>query len=100
MHQNSLEAFGQLDITVREEMILGVYRRNGRATDREVSHALGFGENLNAVRPRITEMVSGKRGKRKIAVMLEEVGKKKERGISVRCCGIKVAQQELFEVAV
>lgn len=59
MHEHSLEAHavGEAAFGKRAQAIYDLVRRAGPRTDRQICAALGFGENLNAVRPRITELV-------------------------------------------
>ena len=56
MHENSLEAYEEERerLRSRSQKILGIYA--GAMMDRDVKEALGFGD-MNAVRPRITELV-------------------------------------------
>lgn len=79
-HRHSAAAFARLGVAEREALILSAYRL-GRCpmTDREVAKAIGF-DDLNACRPRITEM----RDRR----WLREVGETKcpVSGITVRIC--------------
>lgn len=58
MHTNSIEAHaaGTATFTDRENKIIGAIRLLGHATDRQVKDHLGFAD-MNAVRPRITELV-------------------------------------------
>lgn len=81
MHHNSRAAH---DATVRERaererLVLAAFDSLGAASDREVARHLGF-TDLNAVRPRITEMVE--RG-----ALLEVAGRKCAiTGRTVRIC--------------
>jgi len=81
MHENSLEAFHSLDKETRRRKILEVFKARGPMTDRLVCLNLGFSE-MNAVRPRITEMVKDN--------ILEEITKTKDAitGRTVRVCQI------------
>lgn len=96
MHQNSLAAFyaGEKGFfNARQQQILAAFASWGRATDRDICNLLGF-TDLNAVRPRITELLDDG--------VLEEAGdqvcvvSKK----TVRVCRIRPsnsdAQLELF----
>ena len=59
MHDNSLRAYDELqpELTGRRGEIYAVYESAGHAmTDREVMEALGH-RDMNAVRPRITELI-------------------------------------------
>lgn len=60
MHDNSVEAYlEELDnFSERYEQILGVYMTMRiPLTDRRICKALGYGQDMNKVRPRITELV-------------------------------------------
>ncbi|MCY3021499.1 MAG: hypothetical protein NTW87_20995 [Planctomycetota bacterium] len=59
MHQNSLAAYrqGTRELSTRAAQIMAWVLTNGPHTDREVAAGLGF-HDLNAVRPRITELVA------------------------------------------
>jgi predicted transcriptional regulator len=59
IRENSLAAFyaGQRDLfSKREQQILSAFAGIGIATDRDICNLLGF-PDLNAVRPRITELI-------------------------------------------
>ena len=59
VHPNSLAAYHQGNtaaFTRREQEILGALALRGSQTDREIRDALGF-PDMNAVRPRITELI-------------------------------------------
>lgn len=59
MHGNSLQAYHGSDFTPRERAILDVLRASPEPmTDRAIALRLGFSD-LNAVRPRISEMLEG-----------------------------------------
>lgn len=94
IHQNSIDSFHALDRETRRKIILGVYEKHGRPlTDRQVAEDLGFND-LNSVRPRISEMIDDG--------VLVEVGKIKDflTRVNVRLVRIKMPteknQQELF----
>ncbi len=56
VHDHSLESFDALPKNNRADLIYRLFKRVNRPlTDRQVKDALGFDE-MNAVRPRITEM--------------------------------------------
>jgi hypothetical protein len=56
-HRNSLASWRSLNPAARTQAILAVYRGSmAPLTDREVAERLGFTE-MNAVRPRITELI-------------------------------------------
>lgn len=59
MHANSLAAHRaeEAKLSKRAAAILAWVRAHGPHTDREIAYGMGFGENLNAVRPRITELM-------------------------------------------
>ncbi len=79
-HANSIAAFRDLDTSERAAAILAVYRGSARGlTDRQVMEALCFTE-MNAVRPRITELIDHG--------LLCEVGKIRDHltGKTVRQC--------------
>ena len=78
MHENSLAAWADLDVSCRKGMILDVIG-DRPMTDREIKEEL-FLQDMNCVRPRITELV--KDG------LLLEVGSKKDKvtGRTVRVC--------------
>lgn len=99
MHVNSLAAFyeGKSEFfSQREQQILRAYTQLGRASDRDVCNLLGF-RDLNAVRPRITELIEDG--------VLEESGGQQcpVTGKLVRVVRIKPAkvtdQLDLFEPA-
>jgi hypothetical protein len=57
MHANSLLAWRDLDVGERCKAILEVYRLSSvPLCDREIAERLGF-TDMNAVRPRITELI-------------------------------------------
>lgn len=56
MHSNSIAAWRNLDTATRSRMVLDAFAKHGGMTDRQCMEALGFGD-MNAVRPRITELV-------------------------------------------
>lgn len=56
VHDHSLESFDTLTKSNREELIYRLFKRVNRPlTDREVKDMLGF-DDMNSVRPRISEM--------------------------------------------
>lgn len=59
MHRNSIAAYDaeEVKLSARALAVLGYIRIHGPRTDREIAYGMGFGENLNAVRPRITELI-------------------------------------------
>lgn len=54
-HETRRESHLKVDKAKRQGMILDAYRRCGAMTAREVGYKLGF-QDLNAVKPRITEL--------------------------------------------
>ncbi len=90
MRENSLAAFyaGQRDLfSQREQDILSAFAGIGTATDRDICNLLGF-PDLNAVRPRITELIS--------VGVLEEIGNRicATTKKSVRACRIVSANKQ------
>jgi hypothetical protein len=59
MHDHSLAAYReeQPRLAGRAAAIVAHLAKHGPRTDRELAREMGFGENLNAVRPRITELL-------------------------------------------
>jgi hypothetical protein len=59
IHANSRAAYyiEQPKLPKRISAILSWLTANGEATDRQIAQGMGFGNDLNAVRPRITECV-------------------------------------------
>jgi hypothetical protein len=60
MHENSLETYDEIlndgSISKRCKVIIEAYQKYGSMTDRDVKDCLNF-QDMNAVRPRITEML-------------------------------------------
>lgn len=58
IHQNSIDAFHSIeDKASRRQVVLDVFKRKqAPLTDRQVKNLLGF-DDLNQVRPRLTELV-------------------------------------------
>lgn len=87
IHANSHESFKNLSRDKRRQRILSIYQASAGVecfTDRQICRMLGF-EDLNAVRPRISEMV--KEG------LLFEAGKIKDEltKTSVRLVRLRIA---------
>ena len=97
MHQNSLDAYGTLKTQKRREFILSAYQDGEALTDRQVKNKLHLSD-MNEVRPRITEMVTGKSGKHSIPIRLREIGKQKENGRPVRVCALIDREPEQVEL--
>lgn len=59
VHANSIECFhaSEAKLSKRAADVLAWITEHGPRTDRQVAYGMGFGENLNAVRPRITELI-------------------------------------------
>ncbi len=90
MHRNSVAAYRieESKLSTRAEAIMEWIRLHGPRTDRELAREMGFGENLNAVRPRLTELIDANR--------LMEVGDVKcpVTGKRVRRVDLRRARQE------
>lgn len=90
MHDNSIAAFHaeEVKLSAREEAIVAWITRHGPHTDRQVMRGMGF-TDPNAVRPRITALLTEKRKLMEVGdVICEETGKK------VRRVDIRRARQE------
>ncbi len=75
VHDHSLTSFDTLPKNNRADLIYRLFKRESRPlTDRQVKDALGFDE-MNAVRPRITEMSKKRDGQ---PGLLEECGQAKD----------------------
>lgn len=63
IHDNSLAAYRSEEpkLSKRAEAIYQWILEHGPHTDREVSKGMGFGQDMNACRPRITELIDAKR---------------------------------------
>jgi hypothetical protein len=59
VHDNSIAAYHSQEakLSARATAVLAWITKHGPRTDREVAYGMGYGENLNAVRPRITELI-------------------------------------------
>lgn len=69
VHDNSREALESLDLPTRHAEVFNLFKNEGRPlTDRMVKELLGY-EDMDEVRPRITELIQ------KPFELLEEVGK-------------------------
>jgi hypothetical protein len=95
IHQNSIKAYRELSKSERCQAIFRVYDVHQRPlTDRQVKDYLGFSE-MNAVRPRISEMIQQ-------GVLVECINKEKDHvtGKTVRLVRIPYPnedqQMELF----
>ena len=72
VHPNSAEAYRSIDLSRRQKEILNIFDHHPGTdfTDREVLAILGGPQDMNRVRPRITELVNDKE-------LLTETGKKR-----------------------
>lgn len=63
VHANSIDCFHaeEIKLSKRAEAVYAWVEIQGPRTDREIAYGMGFGENLNAVRPRITELIEANR---------------------------------------
>lgn len=59
VHPNSIVTYAEFDKSERKKIVLSIYQRHPSSplTDRQVAYELGF-KDMNAVRPRISEMVA------------------------------------------
>jgi hypothetical protein len=92
VHPNSIEAYHSQEakLSARAEAVLAWIRFHGRATDRQVAYGMGFGENLNAVRPRITELIDAGLLRETHNVRCHVTGK------TVRVVDLPAGQEALF----
>lgn len=89
VHQHSIEAYyaEQPKLSKRAAAILEWIYKHGPKTDREVAYGMGFGENLNAVRPRLTELIEANK-------LMEVTSRKCEiTGKTVRVVDVRRARQ-------
>lgn len=63
MHDNSIAAYQEErpKLSKRAELIYAWILEHGPRTDREVAQGMGFGQDMNACRPRITELIAAGR---------------------------------------
>jgi hypothetical protein len=95
MHRNSLDAYHTEEpkLSKRAAAVLAWVERHGPHTDREIAYGMGFGENLNAVRPRITELLEAPHAKlMDVGDVICPVSKKRVRRVDVR----RPRQEALF----
>jgi len=87
-HENSVEAWGEVDVETRRAEVLRAYAECGALTDREVMVRLSH-RDPNAVRPRITELVKSGH--------LIEIGKRRDvvSGRRVRVCRLHAEAMQL-----
>ena len=95
VHDNSIEAYRTINLSRRQKEVLDIFERfpYENMTDREVLAMLGGDQDMNRVRPRISELVNDKQ-------VLTETGKKIciKTGKKVRTVAyIPVPQGELFQ---
>lgn len=59
MHENSLAAHRaeEVKLNARERAVRAWVAEHGPHTDRQIARGMGFGNDLNAVRPRITSLL-------------------------------------------
>ena len=92
IHQNSREAYHELDLSKRQTAILAIYKIFRRPlTDRQVlAWLFGSGRDMNQVRPRITELIA--------LGLLEETGTTIDSYSrrTVRLVGLPAEQKEIF----
>lgn len=83
MHRNSLQAYRETRIRRRDRkhVIAAVLEVFGPLSDRKIAHYMGFAD-LNAVRPRITEM-KNKRVLKEIGVEVDPITKRKVRVVAL-----------------
>lgn len=95
MHEHSLKAYAEEErkLGKRAQAIYDRVKQFGPHTDRELAAALGFGENLNAVRPRVTELIAATRLMELAPVRDPVTGK------TVRRVDIRRARQQLLGIA-
>lgn len=81
VHANSIECYHSLNLSERQAIVYGAFVGAIFLTDRQAKERLGEAD-MNAVRPRITEMVD--------SGVLVECGKMKDEvtGKTVRVCAI------------
>lgn len=94
VHPNSIDAYYSISLNRRQKEVLDIFERlpYEDITDREVLAMLGGDQDMNRVRPRITELVNDKQ-------VLTETGKKTciKTGKKVRTVAyIPLPQGELF----
>ncbi len=83
LHPNSRKAYSEKDLTGDHLLIYSVYRQNDRLlTDRQVKQILGA-EDMNEVRPRISELIEMKLLSQQGNTICPVTGKK------VRICQLK-----------
>lgn len=84
-HPNSVEAYHAEEpkLSRREQLVYDWIREHGPHTDREISYGMGYGENLNAVRPRITSLLE-KTKLMEVGNVLCPVSKRTVRRVDVR----------------
>lgn len=92
VHANSIDAYHAEEpkLSRRAEAVLAWIRIHGKATDRQIAYGMGFGENLNAVRPRITELIEAGKLREATNIRCEVTGKR------VRVVDLPLGQEALF----
>jgi len=97
MHQHSLEAYSLLPTQKKSDFVFTAYQDGEELSDRQAKNKLHLGD-MNEVRPRITEMVTGKSGKHTVPIRLRQIGKRKENGRTVRICVMIEREPEQVEL--
>jgi hypothetical protein len=59
IHDNSLAAYAveETKLNRREQLVYDWILEHGPHTDREIARGMGYGQDMNAVRPRITSLI-------------------------------------------
>ncbi len=94
VHPNSIEAYYSINLSRRQKEVMDIFERHpyDNFTDREILAYMGGDQDMNRVRPRISELVNDLK-------VLTETGSKRciKTGIKVRTVAyIPVPQGELF----
>lgn len=94
VHHNSIEAYHSISLSRRQKEVMDIFERHpyDDFTDREILAYMGGDQDMNRVRPRISEMVNDLK-------VLTETGSKRciKTGKTVRTVAyIPVPQGELF----
>lgn len=63
VHANSVAAYHseEVKLSTRAEAVYAWVEKHGPHTDREIAYGMGFGENMNAIRPRCSELIDAGR---------------------------------------
>jgi hypothetical protein len=86
MHEHSVAAFRAEEVKLgrRAQAIVAWIEEHGPHTDREIAYGMGFGENLNAVRPRVTELVEEHKRLMQVCSRVDPVTRKTVRVVDIR----------------